>query len=94
MKIMNLTKPDIFLSLHSWLQREWSWIQTIFRFLAGFNTQVSIRHNLSVKISGINARLDEIMKNKENYMTKAADNKDSAMVSWRPSVIMSTNTKM
>ncbi|KAF8673299.1 hypothetical protein HU200_048855 [Digitaria exilis] len=54
----------------------------------------SIRHNLSVKISGINARLDEIMKTKENYMTKAADNKDSAMVSWRPSVIMSTNTKM
>ncbi|CAL4991670.1 unnamed protein product [Urochloa decumbens] len=77
------------------LSRDPSWAQSIYRFIAGFTTHVSIRHNLSIKVQDINKRLEEIIQNKDKYVIESVK-KNSEMVLWRPSAIMSAvvTTKM
>ncbi|KAJ1277092.1 hypothetical protein BS78_05G267700 [Paspalum vaginatum] len=72
------------------LSRYPGWSQSIVRFFAGFTTQVSIRHNLSRKISEINLRLEDIIGNKEKYKIEYAPNN----LTWKPSTNISTVAKI
>ncbi|CAN6330912.1 unnamed protein product [Urochloa humidicola] len=70
------------------LSRYPSWTRTIIRLVAGFTTQISVRHNLSCKIEAINTRLENIVNNKDKYK-HTEDSTDRAVVPWRASTTIS-----
>ncbi|WVZ49335.1 LOW QUALITY PROTEIN: hypothetical protein U9M48_000703 [Paspalum notatum var. saurae] len=72
------------------MMRNPGWHQSIRRFFIGFATQVMIRHNLSRKISEINLRLEDIIRNKEKYEIRSVPNNHFAMLTWKPSTNIST----